>query len=1020
MQGLFLEINRRWLLKTVLSAVGAAVLLASGTDAQVRTISSLPYTVTTSDNGYTLELASSRMTATGRAITFDAGVHDVTLRLDGDTIVWGTAGTQGTTAIAVSGLTASYNITIHGGTILHSPPPAMEAPDAGLNATAMSIGNRHHDIRVRSTKFTIRGHDSQFIINAGGAYNVEIDSCVFESFRQSFTYRDQWVMSALNVFVGTVPLNTSGLNYTIKWTNNQVLSANWCNLYVEGPTLKALIYGNAFFTDGLNTYTVGTFSTAAQNYCLSMRFGTSAGGVDRSIVNCYNNTFRAGTNYAGGRGIFISSIDGYSLHPDSSIYIHDNDFELHQGWDEEERTLNGIIVRQGWSNIHIRNNRITVIGNANNPSSSYDAGPIACLRLTGSPMGDGLKIVGNTLTSYFIGGVNPNYGTSGPFGAGVIFDAYEMNMPNVTIDSNTFNTDNVAIRWGFYNGNAGASVFRNNTYNYLSGDNGYVFQLYGSGGGSEASYGNIDRDGIFTGGASATDIFVNEGEPDPMDIGIEATLRVTVMGNNSQPVEGAQVTIRNAYGTQVGNLTTPSNGIVNQPVRYWYQANASRGPDSTGYNLFSIKAKRLSDSTTISYSVGANTKSAVITLANTPGGGASADTIPPGRINDLGAVCDSLGQGAILTWTAVGDDGSVGQATRYDLRYSLSPISEGNFGSAGVVSNPPVPKPSGQTESFLVTTLQDNTPYYFAIKAYDDEDLGSDLDEATEYSPINIRAPTADTIVVDQPNRLVTLYATPVRGCQETYLEFQVDSVDTFPSPFTVVDSVYNTSADVVISGLADNTVYYWRCRAISTDGSLAGSFTPTQTMLPFITFASGCDDIEMVYPVDGQSVTDSRPALQIQNVSADPNVYFFELSNDAAFQNVTASGVVYQQAGATTSWTVPLDLSPAAAYYWRVRFNNCENWFSTSFAIASAGTFAFPNPFRPGDGQLLTFSSLAAKSNLVIMTVSGELVRYWQDVGGGKITWDGTNLSGHLVASGVYVWSVEPGDLGGKIIVQR
>ena len=44
-----------------------------------------------------------------------------------------------------------------------------------------------------------------------------------------------------------------------------------------------------------------------------------------------------------------------------------------------------------------------------------------------------------------------------------------------------------------------------------------------------------------------------------------------------------------------------------------------------------------------------------------------------------------------LTWTAPGNDGSVGEATGYDLRYSTSPINAGNFSSATQVANVPVP-----------------------------------------------------------------------------------------------------------------------------------------------------------------------------------------------------------------------------------------------------------------------------------------------------------------------------------------
>ncbi len=55
------------------------------------------------------------------------------------------------------------------------------------------------------------------------------------------------------------------------------------------------------------------------------------------------------------------------------------------------------------------------------------------------------------------------------------------------------------------------------------------------------------------------------------------------------------------------------------------------------------------------------------------------------------------------------------------LRYSTAPIDETNFYSATQVPDPPIPKSSGQTESFRVYGLQPSTVYYFAIKVIDEQ-----------------------------------------------------------------------------------------------------------------------------------------------------------------------------------------------------------------------------------------------------------------------------------------------------------
>jgi hypothetical protein len=60
---------------------------------------------------------------------------------------------------------------------------------------------------------------------------------------------------------------------------------------------------------------------------------------------------------------------------------------------------------------------------------------------------------------------------------------------------------------------------------------------------------------------------------------------------------------------------------------------------------------------------------------------AEPDEIPPAAITDLSAL-DPDGTHVTLQWTAPGDDGMIGMVSRYEVRYSISPIDEGNFSSA--------------------------------------------------------------------------------------------------------------------------------------------------------------------------------------------------------------------------------------------------------------------------------------------------------------------------------------------------
>ncbi len=73
-----------------------------------------------------------------------------------------------------------------------------------------------------------------------------------------------------------------------------------------------------------------------------------------------------------------------------------------------------------------------------------------------------------------------------------------------------------------------------------------------------------------------------------------------------------------------------------------------------------------------------------------------------------------------LTWTTPGDDGTLGIASQFDLRYSTSPITAANFASATRWTSMPVPLASGANQSATVTGLSPSTLYYFAIKTGDE------------------------------------------------------------------------------------------------------------------------------------------------------------------------------------------------------------------------------------------------------------------------------------------------------------
>ena len=108
--------------------------------------------------------------------------------------------------------------------------------------------------------------------------------------------------------------------------------------------------------------------------------------------------------------------------------------------------------------------------------------------------------------------------------------------------------------------------------------------------------------------------------------------------------------------------------------------------------------------------------------------GTSPDTTAPKAIAGFKAKTGGITPSSVeLTWYATGDDGTLGTATAYDLRYRAEACvanetawSDEKWASATVVTGLPAPQAFNTPESFVVTGLAENTDYCFAIKASDE------------------------------------------------------------------------------------------------------------------------------------------------------------------------------------------------------------------------------------------------------------------------------------------------------------
>jgi RHS repeat-associated protein len=97
----------------------------------------------------------------------------------------------------------------------------------------------------------------------------------------------------------------------------------------------------------------------------------------------------------------------------------------------------------------------------------------------------------------------------------------------------------------------------------------------------------------------------------------------------------------------------------------------------------------------------------------------TADTQAPGQVTNL-SVTGASNKFVGLTWTAPGDDGNVGTAVKYEIRYSTSAITAANFSSAILAANIPDPLVAGTMQKMNVAIPSGNTTYYIAMVTKDE------------------------------------------------------------------------------------------------------------------------------------------------------------------------------------------------------------------------------------------------------------------------------------------------------------
>jgi hypothetical protein len=118
----------------------------------------------------------------------------------------------------------------------------------------------------------------------------------------------------------------------------------------------------------------------------------------------------------------------------------------------------------------------------------------------------------------------------------------------------------------------------------------------------------------------------------------------------------------------------------------------------------------------------------------------TGDATPPAAIADL-SITATTGNSLALRWTAPGNNGTTGTAASYDIRYSTSPITAGNWTSATPATGEPAPAVAGTVQTFTLPGLNGSQTYYVAMKTSDSAGNISGLSNVVNGTTLDVIPP---------------------------------------------------------------------------------------------------------------------------------------------------------------------------------------------------------------------------------------------------------------------------------------
>lgn len=280
------------------------------------------------------------------------------------------------------------------------------------------------------------------------------------------------------------------------------------------------------------------------------------------------------------------------------------------------------------------------------------------------------------------------------------------------------------------------------------------------------------------------------------------------------------------------------------------------------------------------------------------------------------------------------------------LLYTFEVYADAALGTP-VASASGVPAGAEGVVSWTVNVpLSDNTRYYWRTLAVDSHGAATATPSCSFFVNTANDAPLSPVIVAPLPGsevgeqivELAAGNAIDIDGDEVTYT-FELDTANTFDSPGKMVSGSLAEDAGVTrwtVSGLTDNTRYYFRVRA--SDGTAESPWVMGNFLVNVTNDLPSLPTVKN--PGQGAWVQSLTPTLEVTSsldIDGDALSYEFEIYEGGSFSKLVAQG-----ASSEPRWVLPFELSNDRWYSWRAQAADehgaVSGWVSATFFTDSNG----------------------------------------------------------------------------------